>query len=72
MVEYVRALHPNPERLDYNDAINTEKLPGCGDTVLIEADKLPPVKEGDVFREKCPSCTRHDSRLEVVEIVSEK
>lgn len=72
MAEYIRALHPNPEQPDYNDAINTEKLPGCGDTVLIDADKLPPVKKGDVFREKCPSCTRHKSRLEVVEIVSEE
>jgi hypothetical protein len=72
VTEYIRALHPNPEQPDYNDAINNEKLPGCGDTVLVETDELPPVKEGDVFRDRCPSCRRHKSRLEVVEIVSEE
>jgi len=70
MADYIRALHPNPEQPDYNDAVNTEKLRGCGDTVLIEGDELPPVQEGDVFRELCPSCKQHKSRLEVVEIVS--
>lgn len=72
MTEYIRAKHPNPEKPDYNDAINTEQLPGCGDTVLMEADEVPPVQEGDVFRGQCPSCTRRKSRLKVVEIVSEE
>lgn len=70
MADYIRALHPNPEQDNYNDSVSAEKLPGCGDTVLVEADELPPMKEGDVFREQCPSCKRHKSRLEVVEMVS--
>lgn len=72
MMDYIRAKHPNPEQPDYNDAIKNEDLPGCGDTVLIKADEMPPVKEGDVFREECPSCRRYNSRLEVVEIVSDE
>jgi hypothetical protein len=72
MSKYIRALHPNPERTDYNDNINKENLPGCGDTVLLEDEKTPPVKEGDVFRGQCPSCDHHNSRLETLEILSEE
>ncbi|WP_121821030.1 hypothetical protein [Halostella salina] len=71
MVEYVRALHPNPEQDGMADDIPDEKVPGCGDTVLLEYDEAPPVEEGDVFRDSCPSCKRHDARLEVVEIRAE-
>jgi len=72
VTDYIRAHHPNPEQPDYNDEIPAENLPGCGDTVLVDADRVPPVKEGDVFRGPCPSCKRHKSRLEVVEVVSEE
>lgn len=71
MADHIRALHPNPEQPKHNDAIDTESLPGCGDIVLISGDELPPVKEDDVFREQCPSCNRHKSRLKVVKTLSE-
>lgn len=68
MTEYIRALHPNPEQEDMNEDIPDEKLPGCGDSVLLEYDEAPPVEKGDVFRDSCPSCDRHDARLEVLEV----
>lgn len=67
MTEYLRAKHPCPEQPDYNDEIDPEKLPGCGDLVLIkyEDGEMPPVESGDVLRDRCPSCKRHNARLEV-------
>lgn len=62
MADYVRAKHPNPEQPDFND-IASENLPGCGDTVVLEAADIPPVEEGDVFRGRCPSCKRPNARL---------
>lgn len=68
---YIRAEHPCPEQPNYNSEIPDEQLPGCGDIVVLEYDNVPPVAEGDVFREKCPSCKHHNSRLEVVEVLTE-
>lgn len=68
MADYIRALHPNPEQDGFNSDIRDEDLPGCGESVLIEYDDAPPVEEGDVFRERCPSCKHHNARLEVLDI----
>lgn len=68
MTDYIRAKHPNPEQPDYNDDIADEKLPGCGESVLIEYGEAPPVEQGDVFRDKCPSCKRRDARMEVLDV----
>lgn len=73
MSEYIRAKHPNPENPNYDNDIPKENLPGCGDTVLIEYrdGNSPPVAEGDVFEEQCPSCDWREARMEVVEVPSE-
>ena len=71
MTDYVRAEHPNPEQEDMSSDIPDEQLPGCGDTVLLEYKDAPPVEGGDVFRDTCPSCKRHNARLEVINLQSE-
>jgi hypothetical protein len=72
MADYLRAKHPNPEQDGFNSEIPDEELPGCGDSVLIEYADLPPVEEGDVFRDSCPSCKRHNARLEVLDVLREE
>lgn len=70
MAGYIRAKHPSPEAPTYNDSIPDDELPGCGDTVLLQFEDVPPVAKGDVFRNSCPSCNRTDARLEAVEVPS--
>ncbi|WP_394743076.1 hypothetical protein [Natronococcus roseus] len=72
MVEYIRALHPNPEQDGYNNDISDEKLSGCGDRVLVEYQEVPPIEEGDVFRARCPSCKHRNSRMEVLGVQREE
>lgn len=72
MTEYIRARHPCPEHDGFNDELPDERLPGCGETVLIEYQEIPPVEEGDVYRDLCPSCKNRKSRLEVVEVIVEE
>lgn len=71
MTEYIRAKHPNPEQDGFDNDIPDEQLPGCGNSVLIEYQDAPPVEAGDIFRESCPSCKRHDARLEVLDVRSD-
>lgn len=71
MADYVRALHPCPEQEGMSEDIPDEQLPGCGDTVLLEYRDAPPVEDGDVFRDQCPSCKRRDSRLNVIDVRKE-
>lgn len=68
MSEYVRAKHPYPEQSGMNSDLSDRQLPGCGDAVLLEYDEAPPVEAGDVFRDSCPSCKRHNARLEVLAV----
>lgn len=68
MTDYVRALHPCPEHEGWSDDIPDEQLPGCGETVLLEYRDAPPVEKGDVFRDECPSCKRHNARLETIDV----
>lgn len=68
MADYLRTLHPCPESEGMSDEIPDERLPGCGDTVLIEYQEAPPVKEGDTFRDQCPSCKRMNARLKVLDV----